>query len=509
MKSLSILVKKRWLKAIYSGGIGVAIASSLLTPLLEQQPVYAQTTAYCQLTNDAVAQKRQLREQALQGDRNAQNQYKALLEQHAAQLDRCRNQTWPREQAIWLRLYPCDIRDGKLDQVFDEIVNKGYNRVYVEAFYNGQVLLPQAENRTPWPSVIRQPGYENADLLAQAISKGRERGLDVYAWLFSMNFGYSYTQRPDRQEALAVNGQNQTTLSVNMSASLNGAAINPSEEAFIDPYSQQAKQDYYLMAQAILQRNPDGMLFDYIRYPRGSGSASVVSQVQDLWIYGPSARQALLNRALNQKGRDLIQRFLSRGYITAGDVADVNSRYPQEGEPTWQGRTSSSSEPRPPAELQPLLQAELWQLSIAHAFQGVLDFLNVATLPAQQQNIPAGAVFFPEANATVGRGYDSRLQPWERFPSSLEWHPMAYGTCGHGGCIVNQVQRVLASASSETRVKPVLAGVWGRPISNRPSLEAQMTALQRATPQVSSVSHFAFSWQTPELEQERKVCQFP
>jgi hypothetical protein len=508
MKSLSIVIKQPFWKGIKRSFVGMAIASGLLVPVLEKHAVYAQTAAYCQLTNDAVNQKQQLREQAIRGDRNAQNQYKALLEQHAAQLNRCRNQTWPREQAVWLRLYPCDVRTGKLDQVFDEIVNQGYNRVYVEAFYDGQVLLPQAQNQTPWPSVIRQPGYENTDLLAQAIAKGRERGLEVYAWLFSMNFGYSYTQRPDRQNTLAVNGHGQTPSSINASASLSGAISNPSEEVFIDPYSQQAKQDYYLMAQAISQRNPDGMLFDYIRYPRGLGSASVVSRVQDLWIYGSSARQALVDRALNQKGRDLIQHFLNRGYITAGDIADVNSRYPDEGEPNWQGRTTLSSEPRTPSELQPLLQTELWQLSIAHAFQGVLDFLNVATLPAQQQNIPAGVVFFPEANATVGRGYDSRLQPWDRFPSYLEWHPMSYATCGGVGCIVNQVQRVLSAAPNGTQVKPVLAGVWGANMSNRPSLEAQMAALQRATPQVNSVSHFAFSWQNAELDQERKFCQF-
>ena len=87
------------------------------------------------------------------------------------------------------------------------------------------------------------------------------------------------------------------------------------DEAFVDPYSLQAKQDYLTLLQAVLQRRPDGVLFDYIRYPKGTGSASVASRVQDLWIYGVSAQQALLNRALNQKGAGLIQQYLSQGFM--------------------------------------------------------------------------------------------------------------------------------------------------------------------------------------------------
>ncbi|NEN97758.1 MAG: hypothetical protein F6K50_20200, partial [Moorea sp. SIO3I7] len=129
-------------------------------------------------------------------------------------------------------------------------------------------------------------------------------------------------------------------------------------------------------------------------------------------------------------------------------------------------------------------------------------------LAAERAGVQAGAVFFPDGNQVVGRmGYDSRLQPWEHFPRSLEWHPMSYGVCGHTGCIANLVKRVFKWASSETDVKPALAGTWGRSIKNRPSLENQMQALRRVTPQINSVSHFAFSWQNPEFDRERKFCR--
>jgi len=42
------------------------------------------------------------------------------------------------------------------------------------------------------------------------------------------------------------------------------------------------------------------VLFDYVRYPRGLGSASV-TKMQDLWIFSDAAQQALYKRALNNK----------------------------------------------------------------------------------------------------------------------------------------------------------------------------------------------------------------
>jgi hypothetical protein len=367
--------------------------------------------------------------------------------------------------------------------------------VYLEVFSDGQVLLPAATNRTAWASVVRAPGYENRDLLAEAIAKGHARGLKIYAWMFSLNFGYTYGQRTE--QVLAINGHGHTSLA------RSAEPETSSTEAFIDPYNLQARQDYYALEQAILQRQPDGVLFDYIRYPRGFGSDSVAGQVEDLWIYGSAAQQALYKRALNQKGLALIQRFLSQGQVTTEDVLEINKLYPQEKAPLWQGRT-------PPATPVTLgyLQSELWQLSVAHAVQGVLDFLSMALLPVQQQGIPAGAVFFPEANQSVGQqGYDSRLQPWDQFPGTIEWHPMAYATCGNTDCIVSQVQRVVSLAGNSTQIEPAIAGTWGKSLNGRPSLEAQMEAIHQAVPHISSISHFAFSWQEPEFDRDRKFCR--
>ncbi|NDJ22812.1 family 10 glycosylhydrolase [Nostoc sp. B(2019)] len=477
----------------------VVFSSNLLLPYFGSQLAEAQVTQYCQLSPAAAQKKENLRLSAIKGNQDAQTSYQKLVQEQAQELQDCRNRTWPQIQAIWLRLYPCDIRPGAIEQIMDRIVDRGYNQVYLEVFYDGQVLLPTTANPTAWPSVIRTPGAENIDLLSVAIQKGRQRGLKVYAWMFTTNFGYTYAQRRDREAAIARNGKGQTSLYV----------VDDSSQVYIDPYNSQAKRDYYQMVQEVLRRRPDGLLFDYVRYPRQTGSNSIATKVTDLWLFSPATQEALFRRALNYKGLDMIRRFLSRGYITAGDIAEVDKLYPQEQEPMWQGRIPPPQQKSilPATDRQPLLQWELWQLSVAHAMQGILDFVTIASYPVQQQGIPAGVVFFSDGNQTLGKGYDSRLQPWDRFSSKLEWHPMLYATCGNVSCIVAQVQRVLSMAKPGTQVIPALAGKWGQPISNRPPLEAQMQALRKFAPQLKGVSHFAYSWQYPEHDGDRKFCR--
>jgi len=533
--------QRRFLSAV-TAVLTSSFISQLVWPFIETQPAFAETSAYCQLSKEQVNQKEDLRRAALSGKRESQQAYFAVLSKHAREIAECRQKTWPGTQAIWLRLYPCDVRPGEIDRVLDKVVNKGYNQVYIETFYDGQVLLPVADNPTAWPSVVRNRGYEKYDLLEKAIAKGKQRGLKVYAWLFTMNFGYTYSQRPDRQQALAINGKNQTTLTVVQDPGINDEfAEVPGNQAFIDPYSPQARQDYSLLVNQIVKRKPQGMLFDYIRYLRGVGPASVATKVQDLWIYGPASQQVLLQRANNQQGRDLIQRYLTKGFINPNDVQAVVKQYPTEKEPLWQGRTPQpipiatpasrrdnavsrsasktpatnkpnaarpTPKPTPPLPDTGVLQKDLWTLSVAHAVQGILDFLGIAIQPAQRMGIPVGAVFFPNGNQTINQGgFDSRLQPWDKFPAAVEFHAMSYGNCGDVSCIVPQVQRTVSLAPAGAKIIPAIAGDWGKPLKNRPSLEIQMRAIRSATPQINAVSHFAFGWQEPEDERARQTCR--
>jgi hypothetical protein len=470
--------------------------TSVLTPFSRLE---AATNAYCQLSPSESQSKAQLLEKALQGNSQAQKEYQTLLQKHREILQRCRAQTWPETQAIWLRLYPCDVRPGSLERILDRIVDKGYNTVYLEVFSDSQVLLPPADNPTVWDSVIKTPQDKNRDILAEGIAKGHERGLKVYAWLFSLNFGYLYSQKGYRQEVLARNGKGEDSTKF----------VHDQSQTFVDPYHPQAQQDYYQLLQAVLKRRPDGVLFDYIRYPRGTGAQSAVGEVKDLWIYGEASRQALYNRALNEKGRFLIQKYVDQGFITLQTVQEADKLYPDES-PRWQGRYIPEQEMTETPEVRfQHWKSELWYLAVAHAAQGVINYLAWAGEIVKRQGIRAGAVFFPDGNQIVGnRGFDSRLQAWDQFPPSLEWHPMSYAVCLEARCVGEQVQRVVSMASPhQYAIIPAIAGQWRRTYSNRPSLEEQMAEIRRTSPSLRAVSHFAFSWQEPEFDKERRFCK--
>jgi hypothetical protein len=299
------------------------------------------------------------------------------------------------------------LRQGIWIRILDDITNFGYNRIYLSTFYDGRVLLPKGDNPTVWPSVVGSTA-NNADLLAQAIAKSRSRGVTVYAWLFSMNFGPGYAKRADRKEAIARNGYGETNLQ-----DPNGL---PDEERaahiYVDPYSAQARADLRLLVQQVAQRRPDGIVFDYIRYPHRT--ESIVSDVRDLMSYGSSSASTLLTRAISERGHDLLYRYMQKGQVTAqASDAKLPLWYlPDEVQPQRQEIKLGSNFKS--------VNRELWRLSVTHARRGVIEFLDSVSMPARQLGITTGAVFFPKANLNSSRGVDPRLQPWNQFKNVSE-----------------------------------------------------------------------------------------
>ncbi|MEM9767656.1 MAG: family 10 glycosylhydrolase [Cyanobacteria bacterium P01_D01_bin.71] len=506
MKSLRLLFWQR-LGPITAPAAGLLVSSLVAIGALfpTQAQAAIELNSYCQISQAEASRKEALRRAAFDGNNpQAKGEYEALVAEHARVLSQCRASTWPQEQAVWLRLYACDLQPGILEAVLDRIANLGYNQVYVEAFYSGTVLLPQDDNPTVWPSVVNASGYESRDLLAEAIAKASPRGLETYAWVFTLNFGYTYTLNDQQRRHLAVNGQGQDSYTF----ATNGLSSN-AQEVFVDPYSLEAQQSFQVMVREIAERRPQGVLFDYVRYPRGMGSYSVADDVGDLWIYGDASRNVLLRRATNAQGLELIRRYISRGGLLSSDLEDVRRLYPDEVEPLWQSRLPSDNKELASSVLLPQLQNDLWRLTVAHAVQGVVDFLTQSGQLAQQQGMRTGAVFFPRGNQVVGNGFDSRLQYWDRFPTWMSWHPMAYGVCGHTGCILDDIRRVMTAAGPQGSqfVKPAIAGTWGQSLRDRPSLETQMQAIRQAVPEINSISHFAYSWQDPEFDNSRKFCE--
>jgi hypothetical protein len=492
------------------------------------QPAFAQVGEYCQFEKEAIAHKDKLRMAAFQENNKSENsdkiaameEYQALVKQHNQALNTCRQKSWLKTQGIWLRLYPCDLQSGKLEEVMDRIVNRGYNQVFVEVISNGTILLPMTANTTAWNSLVQSEKYKNADLLKLAIDKGRERGIKVHAWLFTMNVGIGYGQGFERngisrqtvarQQALARNGNGDSTISIveNLGKNPNGE-VPTKNQLFIDPYNYQAQSDLYLAAYEVAKRKPDGVAFDYVRYKRGAGAASVVSNVRYLWIYGHASLAALRDRAENFQGRELINRFLKQGYVTPTDLQVVKKLYPEESEPLWQGRrpTGKSISEKSPAIA--YWQNELWRLAVGHAFIGVIHYLKIVSKPVLQQGIPASVAFFSDGNQPVGDGFDSRMQPWHLLPTTYEWRPMAYAICGKPECIVAQIRRVFQYAPEGAEISPILLGQWNESFRDRPSLELQMQAIHQEFAAINSISHFSFGWQTRELafSRSRQFCK--
>ncbi len=442
----------------------------------------------------------------------AAERYRALIGSHAQQLQACRAQTWPQTQAVWLRLYDTDALPGVLDEVLDRIVNRGYNQVFVETFYDGRVLLPEADNPTPWRSVMQEAVAAgilpaDTDLLAQVIAKGHERGLQVHAWMFALNFGYSFSERSERAPLLARNGFGETSIAqarFDPSLLIDGQAFYEdayeTEHLFVDPYHPQARQDLINAITAILARQPDGILFDYIRYPTAVGADKWVSHPHELWIHSEASRTALLNRMPNRRERELLQRYLQSGSLSGGDVAQVDSQYADEPLPAVMDRLRTHT------RRAQRYQAQFWQQAVDHALQGVIDFLAAVAEPVQAEGIPVAAVFFPGGNRIQDGTYDAKLQPWDRFPATIERHPMSYAICGEdrADCVAEQVGEVIANTPVGTPICPILAGTWGQAFGGHASLEIQMQALQTEHSQLQCVSHFVYSWMEPDSDRERK-----
>ncbi len=419
-----------------------------------------------------------------------EQEYRQWVNRHATALAQCRERQWPRTWGIWLRVYPCDLRPGALEEIFDRIVNYGYNRVYLNVFYNGQVLLPERQNPTVWPAVVGKAA-PHGDLLTRSLALGRQRGLAVHAWIFANNTGPQYIRRADRQDTAVRNGYNETSLGDVRAL----PEVLQSQQGFVDPYHPQVRADLQTLVAAIAQRRPDGLAIDYIRYPNRTDPW--IADVRDMPLYGAASYQALQQRT-TAIGSEVLYRFLATGQTPLLSIPV--------GTPLW----------RLPGQSQPVrfrdraaLTDQLWQLAIAHARQGIVEFLTVLSAPARAHNIPVSAVFFPWGDRREGNRVDPRLQPWPEFRQVQEWAPMAYTTCQGTGCLRAEIGRTLARAPKHLRVCPVLAGRWGLALGDRLPLETQLYDVYQSFPALDCLSHFVYAWLDGADDRSRRSCQLP
>jgi Glycosyl hydrolase-like 10 len=470
-------------KFLILGFLFKLISNLAISPVAAQSPLVD-----CRVSSDAALSKASLLQAiSREPDQLTKQRYEQLVSEHSQALTKCRRQKQPAVLATWLRVYPCDLKPGSLEQTLDNIANLGYNRIYLNTFYDGRVLLPQLDNPTIWTSVV---GTEAAkvDLLAEVIQKARQRGIKVYAWLYTLNFGSSYAKQVQRQTAIARNGFGETNLAD--PAAL--PEVKHASHVFVDPYSPQARQDFQTLVQAIAKRKPDGIAFDYVRYPQRT--LPRLRDVRDLMIYSNSSFNRLLERALNPEAANLLYTYLAEAKV----AKKLRSQ------PKWWNFPAAA--PSSALNSKISLNQQLWQLVIAHAQQGIVEFLDraIATVPKQ---ISTAAVFFPKANQVSAQAVDPRLQPWDQFKQVSEWSPMLYSACGNTDCILEELALVVSKAENISSICPVIAGYWGQSLNDRPPLEVQMKSIYQAYPKLQCTSHFAYSWLDPELDRKRRTCR--
>ncbi|MGK7910642.1 MAG: hypothetical protein AB4050_04035 [Synechococcus sp.] len=500
------------------GGIALALLVVSCTSSASELPERSWGQPTCAVPSNDRLRKGELRQASIE-DEEAAIAYGEMVRDHAIRLQDCRSETWPQQQAVWLRLYPHDAQPGVLADVLDRVVNRGYNQVYIEVFYEGRVMLPVADNPTVWRSILKEAveaGDVDAeyDLWAEAVRQGQDRGLDVHGWMFSLNFGWAYGELSDRQEALALNGEGDTSIANaqwDADEVSDGRAFysDPSEleHLFADPYNSTAREDLVTVVDALLDRDPDGMLFDYIRYPTVYLQDTLITQPQQLWIYGPASRQTLLEGLENDRERALMELYLESGRVSADDIQTTLAGNPNDvlaieeqwfdvEQPDWLDALTSDDLER--------YRQYFWTVATDHAYRGVLEFADTVARPVEARDLPVSTVFFPQGNASEDSGFDARMQPWDRFSPQFERHPMSYAICDDGSCVTEQVQAVVEQ-SPNSRVCPVLAGTWGQEFGGHLALEDQMSVLQAELPDLNCISHFVYAWMEPDSDRDRKA----
>ena len=84
----------------------LALLLAVFVPLTPARAQALQLNRYCQISQADATRKETLRRAVFeQGNEQARSQYEALVAEHARALANCRNATWPRDQAVWLRQF--------------------------------------------------------------------------------------------------------------------------------------------------------------------------------------------------------------------------------------------------------------------------------------------------------------------------------------------------------------------------------------------------------------------
>lgn len=229
-------------------------------------------------------------------------QYDRLLKQ-VAEANRPDADARIQRRGLWIRPYRGDLTGMDVLEVLDNAQRMGITEIYVETFQNGTLHYRS-------PSGLFPPATPGVELLNVYSREARKRGMKVYAWLHTLNFGKAYGEA--HPEQLVRDGFGRTS----------DASEKPSWR--VSPSHPEVRRRLNLMAWELASSGlVDGIQLDYIRYPVRLVDGDIDSTPDPRNFWGYSEHQLATFFAENPPyDTEAMRTYLSTGLAPDGRDAE-------------------------------------------------------------------------------------------------------------------------------------------------------------------------------------------
>lgn len=379
-----------------------------------------------------------------------------------------------KRRGLWIRPYRGDLSGLHVLEVLDNAQAMGITEIYVEAFHNGMLHYKSPSNVFPLatPATARAPEVE---LLKVYSREARRRGMRIYAWLHTLNFGQAYGEK--HPEQLVRDGF----------GNLSGASEKQSWR--VSPSHPEVRRRLNLLAWELASSGMvDGIQLDYIRYPvrLKDGDVDPSADPRNYWGYSEHQQATFFaeNPAYDTEAM--------RAYLKTGRAPD--------------GRDAE--------------YFDVWKRWLAREVEEVIGGIRERT----RGRVRLSMAFFPNYYFHVN---DTRLQESKRwFYLFDDLSPMCYSYYldtypgPYGDYNINRelevVEEGLAQLPAHARpelVPTLVEDAPGTPASaslHHRIFREQLAYLRGrmldgAYPSLTGVAFFTYGWLFPEHEARRKA----
>lgn len=366
--------------------------------------------------------------------------YDRLVKQ-AARANRPEPDDQIKRKGLWIRPHRGDLTGLHVLEVLDNAQAMGITEVYVETFQRGTLHVKSPSGLFPLatPATGTSPEVE---LLRVYSKEARRRGMKVYAWLHTLNFGQAYGEA--HPEQLVRDGFGKTS----------GATEKQSWR--VSPSHPEVRRRLNLMAWELASSGlVDGIHLDYIRYPvrLKDGDVDPTPDPRNFWGYSSHQMQTFFaeNPAYDT---DAMRAFLTTGTAPDGREAEY---------------------------------LDVWKRWLAREIEEVIAGVRQRT----QGRVRLGMAFFPNY---YFHAHDNRLQESKRwFHLFDDLSPMCYSY------FLDTYPGPYGDYTINRELTEVEEGLSKLPATQRPALIPTLVEDAPGTPRTASLHHRIFREQIAYL----------